>query len=142
LSGDIDNQNNRIWSAEKLHALHSCPLHLIKIGDWSTVSQKQIMGPLFKYFHSVYCWKRINGIAGFSNLRWPPILWKQQQPSCGTSSVITLSGMVFGLHDPQTLCNLTSFCEDFLKKDSTAATKEAWRTLNVTLNRLSLALPF
>jgi len=32
--------------------------------------------------------------------------------------------MVFGLHDPQTLCNLTSFCGDFLKKESTAATQE------------------
>ena len=58
---------------------------------------------LFRYLYSVYCWKRINRIAGFSKLRWPPILWQQQQLSCGTSSVITLSGMVFGLHDPQTL---------------------------------------
>jgi hypothetical protein len=50
LSGFIDNQNNRIWSAEKPLALHANPLHLIKIDDWSTASQKQIMGPLFNIF--------------------------------------------------------------------------------------------
>jgi hypothetical protein len=48
--------------------------------------------------------------------------------------------MAFGLHDPQTLCHLTSFCGDFLKKRSTTTTQEAWRTLNITMNRLFLAL--
>jgi len=97
-------------------------------------------GTIIQIFYSIYCWKRINGIVGFSYLRWPPILWKQQQLSSGTCSVITLWDMVFGLHDPQTLCNLTSFCDDFLKKEPTAATQEACRTLNVTTNRLLLAL--
>jgi hypothetical protein len=39
-------------------------------------------------------------------------------------------------HDPQTLHHLNSFCADFLKKESTAITEEAWRTLNTTLSKL------
>jgi hypothetical protein len=48
--------------------------------------------------------------------------------------------VAFGHHDILILRHLTPFCEDFLKKESTAITQEAWRTLNVTLNRLLLAL--
>jgi len=80
------------------------------------------MEPLFKYFYSIYCWKSINGI-----------FWIQQF-EVTTHTVKTTAAFLWDffsdhLHDPQTLCNLTSFFGDFLKKESTAATQEVWRTL-------------
>jgi hypothetical protein len=41
---------------------------------------------------------------------------------------------------PPDLRRLTSFCGDFLKEESAARIQEAWRTLQVTLNRLLPAL--
>jgi hypothetical protein len=81
-------------------------------------------------------WRRINVIAGFSKVGRPPILRKQQQLSCRTSSVVALLSVALGHCDPQTLHHLTSVCRDFFKTEPTATTWEAWRTLNVTLNRL------
>jgi hypothetical protein len=36
--------------------------------------------------------------------------------------------MGFGYHDPQTLCQLTFLCGDFLNKESTAIIQDIWRT--------------
>jgi hypothetical protein len=63
------------------------------------------------------------------------ILRKQQQLSCRAFTVIALLVMAFGPHDPQTLRHLTSFCVDFLKKESTVTTQEAWITINLTLKQ-------
>jgi len=54
--------------------------------------------------------------------------------------VITLSGIPFGHNHPQTLRHLTSFCKNFLKKQSTATMQVAQITLNITLNRLLVAM--
>jgi hypothetical protein len=45
-SGYVSSQN-RMWSAESLHALHGNSVHLSRIGIWCLVSQKQIVGSLF-----------------------------------------------------------------------------------------------
>jgi hypothetical protein len=66
------------------------------------------------------------------------ILRKEHKLFSWISSLTALSGVVFGHHDPQTLHHLTSFCGDFLKKESTAITQEPWRTLNTTLSKLLL----
>jgi len=44
--------------------------------------------------------------------------------------------MDFGYYDPQTLCQLTYLCVDFLNKESTAIIQDTWRTLNITQNGL------
>jgi hypothetical protein len=62
------------------------------------------------------------------------------QLTCRTSPVITLSGVPCGHNHPQTLCHLTSFCENFLKKQSTATKQIAQITLNITLNGLLVAI--
>ena len=41
-------------------------------------------------------------------------------------------GRGLGHHDCQTLRHLTSLYRDFLKKESTAITKETWRIVNIT----------
>ena len=60
---------------------------------------------------------------------------RKQQLSCRAFTVIALLVMAFGPHDPQTLRHLTSFCVDFLKKESTVTTQEAWITINLTLKQ-------
>ena len=45
LSGCINKQHSRIWSAENPHALHENPLRSSKIGIWCSVSR--IVGQLF-----------------------------------------------------------------------------------------------
>jgi hypothetical protein len=101
--------------------------------------KRQLLRKIIKIcrLNPLYCWKKINGNAGFSKMGWIAILWKQQQLSCKTSSVTALSGTAFGHHDHQTLRHLISFCRDFLKKDSTATMQEAWWTLNITLQALA-----
>jgi hypothetical protein len=64
----------------------------------------------------------------------PPVLLKQQQLSCRTSLVIALLNMAFGHYDPQTIHHLTSVCGDFLQKEPTATTQEAWGILSFRLN--------
>ena len=65
--------------------------------------------------NSLICWTRIKSIVGFNSERRPPIVRKQKQLSC-RNSVIVLSAVDFGCHDPQTLCQLTSLCGDFLNR--------------------------
>ena len=119
-------------------ALHVNPLHSSKIGVWIALSRRlkrQLLRKIIQIFYSVslFCWKSINGISGFSNLDRPLILRKQQL-SCRVFSVIALFVMAFGPHDPQTVRHLTSFCVDFLKTESTTITQETWRTVNLTLD--------
>jgi hypothetical protein len=47
LSGYINNQHSRIWSAENLHTFHERPLYSLKVGVWCAVSQRRIIGPIF-----------------------------------------------------------------------------------------------
>jgi hypothetical protein len=48
--------------------------------------------------------------------------------------------VAFGHHDQQTFRRLPSFRGHFLKKEFTAITQGAWRTLNLALNTLLPAL--
>jgi hypothetical protein len=41
---------------------------------------------------------------------------------------MALSDVGFGYHDSEPLCQLTSLCGDFIKKEFTAITQDAWRT--------------
>jgi biotin-(acetyl-CoA carboxylase) ligase len=45
---------------------------------------------------------------------------------------MALSGVDSGHHNHQTSGNLTSSCGDFLNKESTSITQEAWRNLNMS----------
>jgi hypothetical protein len=47
LSGYINKQNMRIWSAENPHEFVETPLHPKKIGIWLAVSRRRIFGPVF-----------------------------------------------------------------------------------------------
>lgn len=47
LSGYVNSQNYRIWSAENPHEFHEQPLHSQKIGVWCDVSRRRIVGPIF-----------------------------------------------------------------------------------------------
>jgi hypothetical protein len=77
------------------------------------------------------------GIAGSSKMRRTA---KTANSFCMNSSVMALSVVAFGHHDPQTSRCVTYFYEDFLKEESKVKTQESWRTLNLTLNRVLLAL--
>jgi hypothetical protein len=52
LSGYINCQNSRIWSAENPHALHVNPLHLSKIGCSVCSVLETNCAPLFFFFSS------------------------------------------------------------------------------------------
>lgn len=47
LSGYVNSQNFRIWSAENPHVFHETQLHPIKIGVWIAMSRRRIVGPIF-----------------------------------------------------------------------------------------------
>jgi hypothetical protein len=47
LSGYINSQKNRVWSAKNPHALHKNPVRLSTTGVWCTGSRRQIAGLLF-----------------------------------------------------------------------------------------------
>lgn len=47
LSGYINSQNYRIWSAENPHAFQETSLHPLKVGVWCAVSPQRVVGPLF-----------------------------------------------------------------------------------------------
>jgi hypothetical protein len=47
LSGYVNSQNSRIWSAENPHTFHERPLHSLKVGVWCAVSRWRIVGPTF-----------------------------------------------------------------------------------------------
>jgi len=84
--------------------------------------------------NSLLCRKRMYGIPGFSKMEWLPYCEKQQRLSFKICSVIALLVMVLGHHNSQTSCHLISFWRDFLKKESSAVTQEACRTLFIKLN--------
>ncbi|KAJ3659556.1 hypothetical protein Zmor_011240 [Zophobas morio] len=56
LSGYVNSQNFRIWSAENPHVFVETPLHLLKIGVWLAVSRRRIYGPIF--FHDTMTGER------------------------------------------------------------------------------------
>lgn len=47
LSGYVNSQNSRYWSARNPHQVFQQPLHSEKIGVWCAVSRKRIVGPVF-----------------------------------------------------------------------------------------------
>jgi hypothetical protein len=47
LSGYVNSQNNRYWSAENQHSVHKVPFHDVKIGVWCAISAHRIIGPVF-----------------------------------------------------------------------------------------------
>jgi hypothetical protein len=47
LSGHVNSQNTRYWSAEDPHNLHQLPLQDQKIGVRCAVSASRIIGPIF-----------------------------------------------------------------------------------------------
>jgi hypothetical protein len=47
LSGYVNSQNSRIWSAENPHTFHERPLYSLKVGVWCAVSRRRIIGPVF-----------------------------------------------------------------------------------------------
>jgi hypothetical protein len=47
LSGFVNSQNNRYWSAENLHSVHEVPLYGVKIVVWCAISEHRIIGPVF-----------------------------------------------------------------------------------------------
>ncbi|RZC32536.1 hypothetical protein BDFB_015173, partial [Asbolus verrucosus] len=49
LSGFINSQNYRTWSAHNPHNTIEAPLHPLKIGVWVAMSRSRIIGPIF--FH-------------------------------------------------------------------------------------------
>ena len=47
LSGYINSQNTRIWSAHNPHEFVESPLHPLKIGIWMAMSRRRIVGLIF-----------------------------------------------------------------------------------------------
>ena len=47
LSGYVNRQNTRLWSANNPHFFTESPLHPLKIGIWVAVSPRRVIGPLF-----------------------------------------------------------------------------------------------
>lgn len=47
LSGYINSQNYRVWSAENPHVFQETQLHPLKIGMWIAISRRRIIGPVF-----------------------------------------------------------------------------------------------
>jgi len=47
LSGAVNSQNSRIWSAANPYEFHESPLHDQKIGVWLAISRSRIVGPIF-----------------------------------------------------------------------------------------------
>lgn len=47
LSGYINSQNYRTWSADNPHVLMETTLHPIKIGVWIAISRRRVIGPIF-----------------------------------------------------------------------------------------------
>jgi len=47
LSGYVNSQNSRYWSATNPHQLHETPLHDLKVGVWCALSANRIIGPIF-----------------------------------------------------------------------------------------------
>ena len=47
LSGCVNKQNMRYWSAENPHELHQTPLHCERVTVWCAISSVGIIGPYF-----------------------------------------------------------------------------------------------
>lgn len=47
LSGYVNAQNYRIWSANNPHVFEETPLHPVKVGVWCALSQHRVVGPIF-----------------------------------------------------------------------------------------------
>lgn len=47
LSGYVNSQNYRIWSAENPNVIHETQLHPMKVGVWLAMSRQRIIGPIF-----------------------------------------------------------------------------------------------
>lgn len=47
VSGYINAQNFRMWSADNPHFFRETPLHPLKVGVWLAVSRRRIIGPIF-----------------------------------------------------------------------------------------------
>lgn len=47
LSGYVNSQNMRIWSAENPYAFRETPLHPQKLGVWIGLSRRRLVGPIF-----------------------------------------------------------------------------------------------
>jgi hypothetical protein len=144
LGGYMNGWKSRILSAENKNALHGNPPAFIK--DWCFACSvwKMKCGTL-ALWRDNYCGKLSKS---FDSIHWSPRRgWTEMLVSArwGWLPIVRkndcfLSGLAFGHHNPQTSCHLTSFYGDFLKKEFTAITQEAWRTLNITVNRLVLVM--
>lgn len=66
LSGYVNSQNFRIWSAENPHAFHETSLHPIKIGVWIAMSRRRIIGPFF-FEETVNAERYLNILQQFVN---------------------------------------------------------------------------
>jgi hypothetical protein len=47
LSGYVNSENSRIWSAENPNTFHETPLHSLNVRVWCAVSRRRIIGPIF-----------------------------------------------------------------------------------------------
>lgn len=47
LTGYINSQNSRLWTADNPHEFSAKPLHDQKIGVWAAVSRSRVVGPIF-----------------------------------------------------------------------------------------------
>jgi hypothetical protein len=47
LSGYVNSQNSRTWSAENPHTFQERPLHSLKVGKWCAVSRWRTTGSIF-----------------------------------------------------------------------------------------------
>jgi hypothetical protein len=47
LSGYVNSQNSRVWSATKPHEIQDTPLYDEEIGVWWATSRNRIIGPMF-----------------------------------------------------------------------------------------------
>ena len=108
--------------------MHCMKRHLSKIGVWCKVSWKWTVELLFSE-DTVYCSdgreiQQDGEIAHAANTT--AISWN------------FFSDHIFGCGFGQT--DLTSWCGDFLSKESTATIQGAWRTPNMTTSRLLMAL--
>jgi hypothetical protein len=54
LSGYMNSENIRMWSAENPHYYVEQPLHPQKIGVWAAISQRRIIGPTFFEGNNMY----------------------------------------------------------------------------------------
>ena len=64
LSGYVNSQNSRTWSALNPFELHESPLHSLKVGVWIAISRRRIIGPFF-FGETVTSQRYINILSKF-----------------------------------------------------------------------------